>query len=67
MKTVAEVMVGRFENFCISDGMDGREDVKEVGNFGSENESVRSECQQEIMRQVMGVVNGVRLGKLNKG
>jgi hypothetical protein len=33
-----EVMAKGFKKCCVSDEMDGSEDVKEVGNMGSEHE-----------------------------
>jgi hypothetical protein len=48
MATVSpEMILRRFENCCISDEMDGRDDEVSVGNTGSEHESVGSELQIE--------------------
>jgi hypothetical protein len=33
--------------YCISDKMDGREDKKELGNIGSEQNGVSSECERD--------------------
>jgi hypothetical protein len=33
--------------YCISDKMDGKEDEEELGNIGSEQDSVSRECERD--------------------
>jgi hypothetical protein len=50
--------------------MNGREDEEEVGNVGSEHENMRQKLRTVKtmkLRQMIGVVNSVRLVNLNKG
>lgn len=63
-RTLQKCQSKDFRKYCISDKMDGKEDVESVENAGTEHVSVSSECKREgenvktkNLRQVMGMVN----------
>jgi hypothetical protein len=58
----------RFKECCRCNEINGREDEKEVGNLGSECETDKMEIVETLkLIELVGMVNRVRLLKLNKG